>query len=338
MSGFLDRLAAHAQGRAPVVTARPPSRFEGATPDAAFVVDEVGLPQPLAPGAPERALADPPALAPSAAGSATLPAPALPPAAASTGARAAPPAPPAEPAASAAPPDPAAAPPAPAEPPRRTTEPATRPPSDDLGPPTWQRAPDTGTPPAGTPPPAPGSGSGALPSPPRPAAPSAPTLRPRTSARTSATATPAPPARPARRPTSGSTSRPRSDTPLPEARPTSPRAAVRPVEMPTADRLLADHIRPVLTEAGVVGPADGPGAVRFVDDPRPALAAAAEPPRTAKDTRPLQVHVHLGRVEVVHAPTPAAERTPPAPTARPARRRSTGPDHDAYLARRRDGR
>jgi hypothetical protein len=111
--------------------------------------------------------------------------------------------------------------------------------------------------------------------------------------------------------------------------------------LPTADELLADPIRAALTAAGLVAPADGPDAVRFVDDPRPALLEAAGPapeqalPRPARETATPSVHIHLGRVEVVQRAAVAK-----AAPARPARtpRPPAGPDHDAYLARRRDRR
>jgi hypothetical protein len=50
--------------------------------------------------------------------------------------------------------------------------------------------------------------------------------------------------------------------------------------------------------------------------------------------RPPDVHVHIGRIEVVRAPSPS----PSPPPAAPARRGAPAVDHAAYLARRQERR
>jgi len=83
---------------------------------------------------------------------------------------------------------------------------------------------------------------------------------------------------------------------------------------PSLDELLARHVVPALRAAGAVRP--GRDTVRLTDEP-------------VTGHRGGDVHVHLGRIEVVQPP-PAAQGAP----ARPRPRRPA-PDHEAYLAARR---
>jgi hypothetical protein len=104
--------------------------------------------------------------------------------------------------------------------------------------------------------------------------------------------------------------------------------------LPDTAELLRTHVMPALADAGLDLPGlDLPG----LDPPGPGLSATSiDPPRvsTPPDGGPPEIHVHIGRVEVVQA-------TPPAPAAaapgRPARRPAAA-DHEAYLAQRRENR
>ena len=86
---------------------------------------------------------------------------------------------------------------------------------------------------------------------------------------------------------------------------------------PSLDELLARHVVPALRAAGAVR--SGRDTVRLTQEP-------------VTRHRGGDVHVHLGRIEVVQSP--AAE---PGRQAR-SRPRPPAPDHEAYLARRREGR
>jgi hypothetical protein len=84
------------------------------------------------------------------------------------------------------------------------------------------------------------------------------------------------------------------------------------VAPPSLDELMARHVIPALRAAGAVR--SGRDSVRLTEEP-------------VTERRGGDVHVHLGRIEVV--PPPAAPRSRPRPAA---------PDHEAYLARRRQDR
>lgn len=86
---------------------------------------------------------------------------------------------------------------------------------------------------------------------------------------------------------------------------------------PSLDELLARHVVPALRAAGAVR--SGRDTVRLTQEP-------------VTGHRGGDVHVHLGRIEVAQPPAAA-----PAPAAR-SRPRPPAPDHEAYLARRREGR
>jgi len=86
---------------------------------------------------------------------------------------------------------------------------------------------------------------------------------------------------------------------------------------PSLDELLARHVVPALRAAGAVR--SGRDTVRLTQEP-------------VTEHRGGDVHVHLGRIEVVQPPAAA-----PAPAVR-SRPRPPAPDHEAYLARRREGR
>jgi len=97
-----------------------------------------------------------------------------------------------------------------------------------------------------------------------------------------------------------------------------------------SEDLLAVHVVPALVDAGLVAP-DQTDVVRLGTEP-----VVHDDAPGARDTagRP-QVHVHIGRVEVHQAP-PAPPPRAPEPARRPTSRPGPPePDHDAYLARRR---
>jgi hypothetical protein len=116
-----------------------------------------------------------------------------------------------------------------------------------------------------------------------------------------------------------------------------------PIVPPTRE-LLRDAVVPALTAAGVLerevmvehgseqsdrapnSRQTAPDVLRAVGEPRTTRALRAE-------SGPPEVHVHIGRVEVLRAAPPPV---PPAPA--PPRRPRPAPDHDAYLARRRENR
>jgi hypothetical protein len=116
--------------------------------------------------------------------------------------------------------------------------------------------------------------------------------------------------------------------------------------VPPTQELLRDAVVPALTAAGVLERevmiehgSEQSDPVR-VTNPRhtaPDVLRTVGEPRTTRALRaesgPPEVHVHIGRVEVVRAAPPPV---PPAPA--PPRRPRPGPDHDAYLARRRENR
>jgi len=101
------------------------------------------------------------------------------------------------------------------------------------------------------------------------------------------------------------------------------------------DEIVRDHVVPALVEAGalpgdevdrVVVLRDGERAPADLRPLAPVVRLSSEPDRSARGG---DVHVHIGRVEVLR----------PAPAQAPAPRRRQAPvDHDAYLARRRDDR
>ena len=108
------------------------------------------------------------------------------------------------------------------------------------------------------------------------------------------------------------------------------------IRLPPLTELLREHVLPALTHDGHAAPD-----TRVADPDAPApppgaatdVLRAAEPPtvtRRRAPTGPPQIHVSIGRVEVI-------KPKPPAPLPPPVRRPS-GPDHAAYLARRRDTR
>jgi hypothetical protein len=314
MTGFFARMGERAAGRAAVMRVRPPQPFEGARAvhRAAAVLDlEV---RDLVDAAPGAAAGTPPrpadwrAAAP------------VPPAGSRTAAPAAqpdrrPPTAPAAPTASAAPATPAAG-PTPAEP-----APAPVRPRPATGP----QEPPRAAPPVPRPTPGPAA-DGAEP---RPAIPSEP-----------ARAAVPPPSRP--------------------ERPGVP-------ELPAVDLadLLRTHVLRALVARGLVGRGDR---VEVTEAPRPSrgdqappvpkrpprpgtVTVAASPPRRTvgrgpgdpgarprtaaagprAPSGPPEVHVHIDRVVVARAP--AARPAEPAP----AQRSRPGADHDAYLARRREG-
>jgi hypothetical protein len=82
---------------------------------------------------------------------------------------------------------------------------------------------------------------------------------------------------------------------------------------PSLDELMARHVIPALRAAGAIR--SGRDSVRLAEEP-------------VTERRGGDVHVHLGRIEVVAPPATA-------PRARP---RPAAPDHEAYLARRRQDR
>ena len=89
---------------------------------------------------------------------------------------------------------------------------------------------------------------------------------------------------------------------------------VRPGAPPSLDELLARHVVPALRAAGAMR--SGRDTVRLAEEP-------------VTEHRGGDVHVHLGRIEVVQPPAAAQSR--------PARSRPRppAPDHEAYLAARR---
>ena len=91
-----------------------------------------------------------------------------------------------------------------------------------------------------------------------------------------------------------------------------------PPSPPSLDELLARHVVPALRAAGAVR--SGRDTVRLTQEP-------------VTEHRGGDVHVHLGRIEVVQPPPAAA----PGRAAR-SRPRPPAPDHEAYLARRRQDR
>ena len=96
-----------------------------------------------------------------------------------------------------------------------------------------------------------------------------------------------------------------------------PRGGTAPPAPPSLDELLARHVVPALRAAGAVR--SGRDTVRLTQEP-------------VTERRGGDVHVHLGRIEVVQPPAAA-----PAHPAR-SRPRPPAPDHEAYLARRRQDR
>ena len=310
MSGFLDRLAAHAQGAAPVLRIRPRSRFEEVRPGPpdevlAAVADEVPHDDPVPP--PEKTDEVPesrPAERPAEAQRRPTPAtpqkadrrpdvrpppaerPATPIAATPLVQPSSEPAPPArdEPASSPMTHQPAA----PAAAPIRSA-----PSLVDQAPP----APDPGPPPAG------------------PVA--------RRPARTPVPAKPPPP------------HEPEQDHTTADPEPADVRWPA------TAE--VGQRVRAALRDAGLLAPAAGREAptVRWPEETFPPEADLAvrlatdlgEPARRGQD---VHLHVHLDRVEVQH-PTPPA-RTVSRVDAPTAHRPASSVNHDAYLARRRENR
>ena len=109
------------------------------------------------------------------------------------------------------------------------------------------------------------------------------------------------------------------------------RPAVGP---PSPQQLLAEHVIPALARAGLIS-RDGTDVVRM--NPAGEAGDGLEP---AWATGVPEVHVHIGRVEVTQAPAPSPDQParPPAPLVSPRTRSRPPPvDHDAYLARRRQG-
>jgi hypothetical protein len=111
--------------------------------------------------------------------------------------------------------------------------------------------------------------------------------------------------------------------------------------IPSTKELIHDHVVPALREAGLLSPgartevADDPIQVRATSAGRAGVDLVTlpeEPVLTRSDPvpgGPAQVTVTIGQVSVVRAaPRPGARTDPPA--------RPTGPDHSAYLARRRE--
>lgn len=96
-----------------------------------------------------------------------------------------------------------------------------------------------------------------------------------------------------------------------------PRGGTAPPAPPSLDELLARHVVPALRAAGAVR--SGRDTVRLTQEP-------------VTERRGGDVHVHLGRIEVVQPP--AAALVHPARS----RPRPPAPDHEAYLARRRQDR
>jgi hypothetical protein len=154
---------------------------------------------------------------------------------------------------------------------------------------------------------------------------------------------PPPPAVAAPRPRAGQTPTP-PDPPGADSAPTPDRP---PVPAPDPIVIVRDRVVPVLVQAGVLDAAEevevvnaaagapaGVGADRGVqlrvDPPQP-----RHPRRdTSPPGRPPDVHVHIGRIEVVRAPAPP----PSPPPAASAHRGAPAADHAAYLARRRERR
>ena len=112
------------------------------------------------------------------------------------------------------------------------------------------------------------------------------------------------------------------------------------VAVPSTMELARDHVVPALAEAGLLTPgartevvADPPGA-RPPRGPRPGVDVVSfRDDRTDESgtDRPVAVTVTIGQVNVVRAAPAAASRPD-----RPAR--APGPDHEAYLRRRREDR
>ena len=153
-------------------------------------------------------------------------------------------------------------------------------------------------------------------------------------------------------------SEPDGDPPVPLATPHTEHAVLA-AESPPPDRprpsavvapdplvLVRHRVVPVLVDAGVLGRTEDievvdaaapepavPQAWRNVrlrvDTPRPAHRRPTGP--EPRDGRVPDLHVHIGRIEVVRPTAP-----PPAPA--PARRVTPAVDHAAYLARRRERR
>ncbi len=332
MSGFLDRLAAHAQGRAQLVTARRPSRFE---PEPAVGVWSAGTPGAEGSAGPPVPVDDLALEGPTdAREDAGRPGP---------------------PTVRAAAPVPAPVPPAPspdAAEPTPVAEVVVAPPS--------QPSPTTGPVGGSTPqqlwPPRPAPSdvgrrtSRPTPEPGRTADPPPPARRPdtRASARAAQSLhTPesddaGPFAQQVRPPVDAGLDaplRPRSASPAPlgisePESATAPTRRRRPAEVLAPADLLTRHVVPALVEAGLVVP-DQTDGVRLGTEPVVRTGNGADVP---PHLRGGQVHVHIGRVEVHQAPSPQPARAPePAP--RPtSRSRPPEPDHDAYLARRQQGR
>ena len=154
---------------------------------------------------------------------------------------------------------------------------------------------------------------------------------------------PPPPAVAAPRPRAEQTASP-PDPPGADAAPTADQPAV-PAPDPIV--IVRDRVVPVLVQAGVVDAAEevevvhaAPGAPGGVSAGR-GVQLRVDPPQPrhprhdgSPPGRPPDVHVHIGRIEVIRAPAP-----PPAPPpAAPARRSAPAVDHAAYLARRRERR
>lgn len=327
MTGFLDRLAAHAQGTAPVLRLRPRARFEDRGPgtrapvDDEFPVDEPLVPPDEPPSAeqgpmsesaphtgqrvetrprPGRVAPDGPAAVtpasrrPAAApGDLRLDLPVAPHTATAGGTD------------------------APNS--RRSTRTATPQPHDTAGP--ADRRPGAPSAPAtghhhGTPPPV----AAADPAPRRPDLP-----------HTSATAR-----RPARHHPDGEKAMAGPTQLDPPAR---TEAAQEPADGSWPSTAEVGHrLTSALRDAGLLASASGREAptLRWPTDALPTEADLARLGPAARTGQDVHLHVHLDRVEVVHPP-------PPAPTIRrvdppPRRRPAPSKDHDAYLARRREDR
>jgi hypothetical protein len=315
MTGFLDRLAAHAQGTAPVLRLRPRSRFEEVRPEpvraaAAPIWDE--FPDETPPAATDDEPAPPPA--------ATNGMPdAVPDSRPTEG--------PVEARHRPAPADPGKLAPAPGKPTPASRRPVAGPAAAEytasLG---SDEAPEPGrskpspvqsrgelvtraTPEAGHPRPATAHPAQRLPAQPVPAT-----------------------ARARRRPVE----------PPPDKQETD-QAEPAGVHWPAVTDV-GQRLTTALRDAGLLTPAAGreAPAVHWPADTFPGEAdlagrLAADPADTTRTGRDVHLHVHLDRVEVVH-PAPPSTRTvrraePPA-----ARRPASAVDHDAYLARRREDR